>query len=386
MPPNGEGIMQSIPEMSGSLPIRKGPQFTPEILNILNMNNISLDGNNNENPLHLLQLKPQLEDNKHIKEDNDKAVPHVVPEISPPIPQTPAPNRFPSQPIDPTPKPFQRISGFNKKQTENRIHFPTDTDKNQVVSQPILSDTMPSTAPLNRPSKPIQSNPFHTQYSGPNKFRLKPAIGGQTVGSQMPSYGNQLKPNGRLPPFLLPNTNPQNVQSVNAIRHKPNTGSVPHVESNTQIRPETPPLAIEVSAPVNNQNSFANESRAESITSRPNPLLSEPQSTTASSESNHSVFTTPRPTTSTTKTQPLVTIKTQTANVSIVKSSPTTTSTPKSTPNAGNKINNSWDLFRVSGCNIYGVMYEIDAPIDRLSTDCKKCICSTQGVKCTDTC
>lgn len=44
-----------------------------------------------------------------------------------------------------------------------------------------------------------------------------------------------------------------------------------------------------------------------------------------------------------------------------------------------------WDLIRVSGCNIYGNFYRVDESIPELSSECKKCFCSSFGVQCSRT-
>ena len=45
-----------------------------------------------------------------------------------------------------------------------------------------------------------------------------------------------------------------------------------------------------------------------------------------------------------------------------------------------------WDIFKISGCNIYGKVYRAGEKIDKLSGKCKLCICSSQGVQCNQTC
>lgn len=58
----------------------------------------------------------------------------------------------------------------------------------------------------------------------------------------------------------------------------------------------------------------------------------------------------------------------------------TTTTTTTTTAQAAEK--NPWDIFKISGCNIYGKVYKAGEKIDKLSGNCKQCICSSQGVQC----
>lgn len=50
-------------------------------------------------------------------------------------------------------------------------------------------------------------------------------------------------------------------------------------------------------------------------------------------------------------------------------------------PSKFNDINN---LLRLSGCNIYGQMYNVGEYIEELSDNCNICMCTNAGVQCTD--
>ncbi|OTF81473.1 hypothetical protein BLA29_004794 [Euroglyphus maynei] len=70
-----------------------------------------------------------------------------------------------------------------------------------------------------------------------------------------------------------------------------------------------------------------------------------------------------------------------------------TTTTAKPLTSSTNMIGNIHsannlmpNIFQVSSCNIYGTIYGIDEQIKELSNQCKICICSITGVKCTDNC
>lgn len=50
-------------------------------------------------------------------------------------------------------------------------------------------------------------------------------------------------------------------------------------------------------------------------------------------------------------------------------------------PSKFNDINN---LLRLSGCNIYGQMYNVGEFIEELSDNCTMCMCTNSGVQCSD--
>lgn len=62
----------------------------------------------------------------------------------------------------------------------------------------------------------------------------------------------------------------------------------------------------------------------------------------------------------------------------------TTESTSEASPSSSSQ--DSFDLFRVSECNIYGRIYPVGQSIDELSDACKKCTCTSMGVECQNRC
>ena len=80
----------------------------------------------------------------------------------------------------------------------------------------------------------------------------------------------------------------------------------------------------------------------------------------------------------------MIEVSTQTPPTSQTSASSTTmimTEAPVSV-----KASNPWDLIRVSGCNVYGKFFNVDSSIPELSSDCKKCFCSSFGVQCSKVC
>lgn len=45
-----------------------------------------------------------------------------------------------------------------------------------------------------------------------------------------------------------------------------------------------------------------------------------------------------------------------------------------------------WNVFQVSGCNIYGKLYGVNEVVRELSSKCKACTCTSLGVQCNHTC
>ncbi|KAK8767573.1 hypothetical protein V5799_005646, partial [Amblyomma americanum] len=71
------------------------------------------------------------------------------------------------------------------------------------------------------------------------------------------------------------------------------------------------------------------------------------------------------------ETTPLPTMTTTTAE-------PPTSQTPSSSQ--------LWNIFEVSGCNIYGRLYGVNEVVRELSSKCKACTCTSLGVQCNETC
>ncbi|XP_042146527.1 mucin-17 [Ixodes scapularis] len=61
-----------------------------------------------------------------------------------------------------------------------------------------------------------------------------------------------------------------------------------------------------------------------------------------------------------------------------------TTPSPTTTSTSGPQ--QLWNVFQVSGCNIYGRLYGVNEVVRELSSKCKACTCTSLGVQCNDTC
>ncbi|CAN7985521.1 unnamed protein product [Ixodes pacificus] len=61
-----------------------------------------------------------------------------------------------------------------------------------------------------------------------------------------------------------------------------------------------------------------------------------------------------------------------------------TTPSPTTTSTSGPQ--QLWNVFQVSGCNIYGRLYGVNEVVRELSGKCKACTCTSLGVQCNDTC
>ncbi|XP_070390118.1 mucin-2-like isoform X2 [Dermacentor albipictus] len=66
---------------------------------------------------------------------------------------------------------------------------------------------------------------------------------------------------------------------------------------------------------------------------------------------------------------------------------PTTTTTePPTTSQSPSSSQQLWNIFQVSGCNIYGRLYGVNEVVRELSSKCKACTCTSLGVQCNETC
>ncbi|XP_075745681.1 uncharacterized protein LOC119161423 isoform X2 [Rhipicephalus microplus] len=62
------------------------------------------------------------------------------------------------------------------------------------------------------------------------------------------------------------------------------------------------------------------------------------------------------------------------------------TTEPPSTSQSPSSSQNLWNIFQVSGCNIYGRLYGVNEVVRELSSKCKACTCTSLGVQCNETC
>lgn len=64
----------------------------------------------------------------------------------------------------------------------------------------------------------------------------------------------------------------------------------------------------------------------------------------------------------------------------------TTTTEPPTTSQSPSSSQQLWNIFQVSGCNIYGRLYGVNEVVRELSSKCKACTCTSLGVQCNETC
>ncbi|XP_046915850.1 uncharacterized protein LOC124496376 isoform X2 [Dermatophagoides farinae] len=123
------------------------------------------------------------------------------------------------------------------------------------------------------------------------------------------------------------------------------------------------------------------------------PIRTQPQSPVRPIFSTHKLIPSsneqnllPPPSSSQSQAQSSSTYIPMIMTISTVK--PFVTSSTKVVPNIQTSGGNNLmtNLFQVSGCNIYGKMYKTQEQIPELSDQCKWCICSISGVKCTNNC